>query len=63
MSETVVPTMRFRWAVPSYAAYSVQPTCACLQQLHRTSTGDRWVAVPMVEVPLSKAPATEGAAS
>jgi hypothetical protein len=54
MSETMIPTMSFRWAVPSFSAYAVQPGCARLQQLYHTSQGDRWIDVPMVEVPLSE---------
>lgn len=49
MSETMVPTMSFRWLVPSFAAYGEQPDCRRLQQLHHTSSGDKWIDVKMVE--------------
>lgn len=49
MSETMIPTMRFRWLVPSFAAYGIQPNCRRLQQLFHTSRGDKWIDVQMVE--------------
>lgn len=49
MSETMIPTMSFRWLVPSFAAYGDQPDCRRLQQLHHTSTGDKWIDIRMVE--------------
>ncbi|TGV85505.1 hypothetical protein EN788_63095, partial [Mesorhizobium sp. M2D.F.Ca.ET.145.01.1.1] len=48
MSETMIPTMRFRWLVPSFSAVSVQPAAKRLQQLFETSTGQRWIDIPMV---------------
>ena len=49
MSETMVPTTSFRWVVPSFQAYAVQPNCRRLQQLFHTSRGDQWIDVRMVE--------------
>lgn len=49
MSETTIPTMSFRWLVPSFEACRQQPGCRRLQQLHHTSTGDKWIDVRMVE--------------
>jgi len=49
MSETMIPTMSFRWLVPSFAAYAAHPACRRLQQLYHTSNGDRWIDVKMVE--------------
>ncbi len=62
MDETRIPTMSFRWRVPSVDAYSAQPNCARLQQLFETPRGRQWVDVPMVAVPeaLSTPLASEG---
>jgi len=42
MSDTKIPTMRFRWFI-DYDGEKI------LQQLFRTSTGDVWERVPEVE--------------
>jgi hypothetical protein len=48
MAETMAPTMRFRWFLPSIKAVSMPPGPKRLQQLFETSTGQRWIDVPMV---------------
>lgn len=40
-NETRIPTMAFRWLVPSFAAYGEQPDCRRLQQLFHTARGAR----------------------
>lgn len=50
MAETLIPTMSFRWLVPSFQAYGEQPTCRRLQQLHHTTGGkEKWIDVRVVE--------------
>jgi hypothetical protein len=44
----MIPTMSFRWLVPSFEAYGEQPDCRRLQQLFHTSSGDKWIDVRMV---------------
>ena len=47
MSETLIPTMSFRWRAPSPQALSVQPNCAVLEQMFEKPSGGRiWKLVP-----------------
>lgn len=49
MDETLIPTMNFRWLVPTYSALSTQPSSARLQQRFERPAGHPvWLDVPIV---------------